>query len=155
MKHLSSEQIARWMAGERTADERHALECPQCQAEIARMESALSKFRSAVHELGEEQSAIQTVWTPERTRRAWGSHQARWAAACIALLVMAVIPVYHSARERQRAEMVKADAALLEQVDAEISRAVPTTMEPLANLAAWDTSVSTNETKTQKGAMVQ
>ena len=40
--------------------------------------------------------------------------------------------------------MARADALLLEQVDAEVSRAVPRPMEPLAKLVSWDFS-STDE----------
>jgi len=47
-RHLSSEEISRWMIGERTPDtERHAIECPPCRAELDRLEAAFSLFRES------------------------------------------------------------------------------------------------------------
>jgi hypothetical protein len=46
--HLSSEQISRWIVGERTnEEERHATVCPQCRAELDHLENALSLFRDS------------------------------------------------------------------------------------------------------------
>jgi hypothetical protein len=54
-------------------------------------------------------------------------------------LVLAAVPIYRNAQDRQRqAEIARADALLLEQVDAEVSRAVPRPMEPLVKLVSWD-----------------
>ena len=65
----------------------------------------------------------------------------RWALAAAALLVLAVVPIYRNAQDRQRqAEIARADTLLLEQVDAEVSRAVPRPMEPLVKLVSWDFS---------------
>src|SRR5208283_5891399 len=65
----------------------------------------------------------------------------RWALVAAALLVLAAVPVHRNAQERQRqAEIARADALLLEQVDAEVSRAVPRPMEPLVKLVSWDFS---------------
>lgn len=157
-QHLSSEQIARWMAGERRpAEEQHARQCPECGAELARMEAALSLFRGSVREWSDQSSAQAQEFVP--VRRRWGFQPMRWAVACVVLLMLAAIPVYRNANEKQRqADLAKADAALLEQVDAGISRAVPATMEPLAKLAAWDAVSAGREvdgrTK-QKGGLVQ
>jgi hypothetical protein len=63
----------------------------------------------------------------------------RWALVAAALLVLAAVPIYRNAQDRQRqAEIARADALLLEQVDAEVSRAVPRPMEPLVKLVSWD-----------------
>ncbi|HEV2688740.1 MAG TPA: hypothetical protein VGV35_09305 [Bryobacteraceae bacterium] len=160
-QHLSSEQIARWMTGERTAaEEHHARECSECAAELARMEGTLSLFRGAVHELSEQQGgAAQTAWTVERASHGWRFQPMRWALACAVLLILAAMPLYHNAKERQRkADMARADAALLEQVDAEISRAVPATMEPLVKLVAFDPSATSEQGERQtkqKGGIIQ
>ena len=66
----------------------------------------------------------------------------RWVLVAAALLVLAV-PIYRNAQDRQRqAEIARADALLLEQVDAEVSRAVPRPMEPLVKLVSWDFSAT-------------
>ena len=65
----------------------------------------------------------------------------RWALAVAALLIAVAIPFYRSAmNEQHQQELAKADAALLEQIDAEVSRAVPPPMEPLIELVAWDST---------------
>lgn len=138
-QHLSSEQIAQWIAGERSpGGEQHIRECAECGAEVARVEGALALFRGAVIELGEQSESKRSFASTAR-RASHRFQPMRWALACAALLLLAVIPVFYNAKERQRkADLAKADAALMEQVDAEISRAVPATMEPLVKLVAWD-----------------
>jgi predicted anti-sigma-YlaC factor YlaD len=139
-QHLSAEQIAQWMAGEHPAGaEQHLHQCPECSSEVARLQGTLALFRGAVTEWSEQQDAskVQAAWKVQRASH--GFRPMRWALACVALLLLALIPVYHNAAERQRkADIARADAALLEQVDVEISRAVPSTMEPLLKLVAWD-----------------
>jgi hypothetical protein len=75
----------------------------------------------------------------------------RWALVAAALLVLAAVPVYRNVQDRQRqAEIARADALLLEQVDAEVSRAVPRPMEPLVKLVSWDFSATDgSDEKTQ------
>ena len=47
-RHLSSEQISRWVMGEHGAfEEEHVRDCPECRAEVARLESVLAQFRSS------------------------------------------------------------------------------------------------------------
>jgi len=163
-QHLSPEQIDRWMAGERpAASEQHTRECPECRAKIAKYEGTLSQFRGAVHEWSEQQST-QTVWKAGASPRRWTFQPMRWALAGVALLLIAAIPVYRNVQEKQRAaeqarvEMAQADAALLEQVDAEISRPVAPTLDPLVKLVAWDstaTGAAANEQNTRKGQVSQ
>jgi hypothetical protein len=54
----------------------------------------------------------------------------------LVILVSASTYWQHSRQQTRAAEMARADA-LLVQVDAEISRAVPQPMEPLVNLVTW------------------
>jgi hypothetical protein len=147
-QHLSSQEISRWMMGERTAQqEQHVGECSECGAEVARMETALGLFRGSVRQWsdGQERADPPAVDDILAARRGSGIRPVRWALVAAALLVLAAAPVYRNARERRRqAEIARADALLLEQVDAEVSRAVPRPMEPLAKLVSWDFS-STDE----------
>ena len=153
-QHLTSEQISRWIVGERTAQmEEHAAECPECSAEIARMEAALSMYRSSVRQWSERQTGLEraNAWKPEG--RGFRMPQPmRWALIAAALLILVAIPLYRGAQEKQRrAEMAKADALLLEQVDAGISRAVPQPMEPLLRLVTWDATPK----ETEEGRRIQ
>lgn len=155
-QHLSSQRISMWMAGERTAeDEQHLRECPECAAELARFQATLSLFRDSVchwsgQQAGSEAGAIPKTG-PARSRfRLW---PVRWAAAVAALLLVATISIHRSTRQQQPGGlMAQADVLLLEQVDAEVSRAVPRTMEPLLELVSTDYSAEeeNDETAQQK-----
>ena len=134
-EHLSPEDISRWIAGERTPElQRHAGECEACSARLDLMESAIEEFRGSVHDWSAAQSAPAPHIAWDRPVR----HLARtWILAAASLLILASGPVYRHFRQQARAaEMARADA-LLRQVDAEISRAVPQTMEPLVSLVTW------------------
>src|ERR1039458_3569997 len=143
-QHLSSQEISQWMIGERTPQqEQHVCQCSQCGAELARMEAALALFRGSVRHWSDRQVRVPRPLAP--TRRSRGSPArnlpVRWALVAAALLVLAAVPIYRNAQDRQRqAEIARADALLLEQVDAEVSRAIPRPMEPLVKLVSWDFS---------------
>jgi hypothetical protein len=134
-EHFTAEDISRWFAGERPGPlERHAGECAACSARLDRMGRAMAEFSGAVHDWSAAQSASvpHTGWRPSVRHLA-----RRWVLAAATVLILATGPAYWHSRQRARAiEMARADA-LLEQVDAEISRAVPRTMEPLVSLVTW------------------
>jgi hypothetical protein len=134
-EHLSPEDMSRWFAGERSPDlQRHAGECEACSARLDRLESSLAEFRGSVHDW----SAAQPAAAPPMVWRLPVRHLVRtWILAAASLLILASGPVWWHFRQQARAaEMARADA-LLQQVDAEISRAVPRTMEPLVSLVTW------------------
>ena len=143
-QHLSSREVSQWMIGERTPQqEQHVRQCSECGAELARMEAALgavSRFGAALERRAKprEPPAMGSILPARRGPRI---HPMRWVLVAAALLVLAAVPIYRNAQERQRqAEIARADTLLLEQVDAEVSRAVPRPMEPLAKLVSWDFS---------------
>lgn len=154
-QHLSSQRISLWMAGERTAeDEQHLRECPECAAELARFQATLSLFRASVRQwsgqqAGSEAGAIPKTGPARHRLHPW---PVRWALAA-ALLLVATISIHRSTRQQQPGGlMAQADVLLLEQVDAEVSRAVPRTMEPLLELVSTDYSIEeeNDETTQQK-----
>ena len=130
--HLSHEQISQWMLGERTSvEEQHVLECPQCSAAVAGLQSALAEFGGAVRDWGEAQRVAMPTRDGRRAR------PFRWAWVAVAALLLAAVPIYRVDQQR-KAERARADAALMEQVDAEVSRTVAAPMEPRAKLMTWD-----------------
>ena len=143
-RHLSSREVSQWMIGERTPQqEQHVRQCPECGAEVARMEAALALFRGSVRHWSDRQVRVPQPLAPTRGSRAYPALPLplRWALLAATLLVLAALPVYRNVQDRQRqAEIARADALLLEQVDAEVSRAVPRPMEPLVKLVSWDFS---------------
>ena len=143
-QHLSSPEVSQWMIGERTPQqEQHVRQCPECGAELARMEAALGLFRGSVRHWSDRQVRVPRPLTPTRGSRGYPARPlpVRWALAAATLLLLAAVPIYRNVQVRQRqAEIARADALLLEQVDAEVSRAVPRPMEPLVKLVSWDFS---------------
>jgi hypothetical protein len=141
-QHLSSQEISRWMIGERTPQqEQHVRQCSQCGAELDRLEAALALFRGSVRQWSDGQVRFPRPLAPTRRSRGYPARPLpiRWALVAAALLVLAAVPIYRNAQDRQRqAEIARADALLLEQVDAEVSRLVPRPMEPLVKLVSWD-----------------
>lgn len=136
--HLSSEEISQWLAGERdAARRRHVDGCAQCSGAIERVEGALREFRGSVH--------AQRVPAPARLLERRAPRTARWVLASAAVVLAVAAPVY---RHRQEAaERARADAILLDQVDAEVSQAVPGPMEPLVQLVSWNSSEGNGETQ--------
>jgi hypothetical protein len=153
-RHLSPEQISCWMMGERTAqDEEHVRDCSTCGAEVNRVETALRLFQRSAKDWSQEHSPeFRNVWSTEGVRRGVRTLALRWALAGLTLLVLAGIPI-QTIRERgqREARANQIDTALLEQVDAEVSRAVPAPMEPLARLITWgSTETTTDKPQTSK-----
>jgi hypothetical protein len=164
-QHLSSRQISSWLMGERTPQaEEHVRGCEQCRAEVARAEAALGLFRDSVRgyagqTIGLYRSPSARAWQtarnddlPHKRLRLWPAGLA-WAAA---ILTIVAVPLYRGVHQQRapQAEAVAADALLLEQVDAELSRTVPQPMEPLMKLVSWDAG-STEESKDSRGAAAE
>jgi hypothetical protein len=128
--HLSSDQICRWLAGERGyKEQQHLRACPACLAEVNEFQNALTGFRRSL-----ETSPVPAV-SYSRTRQTLP----RWILAAAALAIMVAAPVYWNARhqretEHSMAEQTETDDLLLERVNAGLSRAVPSSMEPLMQL---------------------
>lgn len=155
-RHLSEEQVSRWILGEGTAQqEQHLQECSECRGELRRLAGSLTQFRGAVREWSGSQAGAEAPlfrdiqqrhgsrthhWLPRR----WHG----WVLVAAVLCMTVTVPVYWNARVQQReAAEERADALLLEQVDSGISRAVPGSMEPLISLVSWNTE--TNGTKNE------
>ena len=71
----------------------------------------------------------------------------RLAAVAALLLLAVLVPVYRGTHPAHLgAAIAQADAQLLEEVDAGVSRAVPEPMEPLLTLMAWDSGNAADTT---------
>jgi anti-sigma factor RsiW len=149
IQHLSAEQISRWMVGDRTPQlERHVAGCEECRAELGQLESTLAQFRGVLREWSS--SVPSTAWRQPASRSPWFSWQ-RVVFAAAALFFLVGVPVYWTARVRERAtEAARADALLLERVDSSISRAVPEPMEPLVNLVTWNSGPAEKKKKAER-----
>jgi predicted anti-sigma-YlaC factor YlaD len=138
--HLSSEQISRWVMGEHGApEEEHVRDCPECRAELARLESVLSQFQSSAQLLvGQAVPPVNLDFSSASKRSRRAHMPGRWVLAAATLMILVTVPLYQNARERQRAvAQTEADRLLLERVDRAVSRTVPRPMEPLIDLVLW------------------
>ncbi|MDQ1472955.1 MAG: hypothetical protein QOJ99_4435 [Bryobacterales bacterium] len=144
-RHLSDEEISAWVLGERTPmQEAHLAGCRECGIRTGRLQAALSGFReSAIAWAAREQHAVPVPTAPR-----WWQPRSQWLLAAAALVLMTAVPAYRSysahlsaARERTVLDAAE-DTALLNQVDTQISRAVPGPMEPLVPLVAWNTDAN-------------
>lgn len=138
--HLSARQIDECMLGQPGVEtERHLRECARCQAELARLREAFGAFRHSVHHWTEAQLPGHSYldWTakPARTWTLFSRLSFAVVAVALCLLVAFSLPWR---RTISPATQSAADAALLSQIDAEVSRTVPTPMEPLTKLVSND-----------------
>ncbi len=132
-EHLSAKRIAQTVAAGPTPVEAvHLQDCPVCRAEAAHLESALRNFREGVM-AGLTDSPVRFNAAVTKTVHS------RWPVyAAAAAVVLFAAPVLHSVHSRQRAAQAMADAQLLEQVNQDITQAVPGSMQPLEQLVVWD-----------------
>ena len=150
--HLSAWEQEEYILDERTPQMlRHLSECAECRAAVARLEDGLGVYRKAAVEWSAESLAAR----PQQLliARKQPLLSLRWAMAAIiplVLLLIALLPFRASSpRPVQQAAQVLDDSrddALLDQVDEQISAAVPSSMESLTHL------VSTGDRATAKGS---
>jgi len=135
--HLSSEQVAEYIVGYPSPIvAEHLRDCPACRAEVVNFREALGDFRWAIRSWSEEQAseyqtnAAPVMPAPVPDPRWWTpSHQFAGALLVAAICIIAsfVVP-------RHPEKVLSSDAVLLSQVDAQVSRTVPSSMEPLMKL---------------------
>jgi hypothetical protein len=150
--HLSAWEQEEYILEERTPQMlRHLTECAECRAAVARLEDGLGVYRKAAVQWSAESLAAR----PQQvlTARKQPVVSLRWAMAAIiplVLLLIALLPFRASSpRPVQQAAQVRDDSrddALLDQVDEQISAAVPSSMESLTHL------VSTGDSAAAKGS---
>ena len=136
--HLNESQLAGWFAGERRRDVLdHLQDCRACQAEVSGFENTLGHFRTSVREwTGAQFDPAVAVTVPPATH---SFVRAGWLTAALALLLVASVTWHWSSRKTAPIEApTTSDDALLQQVDEQISRTVPTPMAPLTELVSWD-----------------
>jgi anti-sigma factor RsiW len=112
----------------------HIEQCPACRAEFGNFRQALGEFRGAVRCWSESQAhaALEIHARPSESRSWIASHQLALALLLAAVCILTSV-IWH------RGENAPAsDAVLLNQVDAQVSRAVPSSMEPLTKLVAQE-----------------
>jgi anti-sigma factor RsiW len=135
--HLSSEQLSEFVMGQPSPQitlevAQHVEDCPACRAELANFREALGEFRGAVRAWSQDQAnAVLAIPAAASERRGWtASHQLAWALVIAAVCIIASFVVPRPAEQKT----LGSDVVLLNQVDAQVSRTVPSSMEPLMKL---------------------
>jgi hypothetical protein len=146
--HLSAWEQEEYVLDQRTPKMlRHLTECAECRAAVAQLEHGLGVYRKAAVQWSAESLATRPQQFITATRQPILS--LRWAMAAIipiVLLLIALLPFRASnPRPVQQAAQIS-DDALLDQVDEQISAAVPSSMESLTHL------VSTGDSAAVKGS---
>ena len=133
---------------------RHLAECVACRAEVARLEHGVAIFRSAAVDWSSHHLAARPQRLESVPLRRFPIVAMRWglaAAVPLVLLLLALLPLHlfhlsgpqitHPAVQISAAQI--SDDALLEQVDEQLSVAVPSSMESLTHLVSADNSSGT------------
>ena len=146
--HLSQDQLSMWILGRCTPEERqHGLDCPQCNAELARFQEPVSTFRAAFQDWSDRESApqLQEVTTFLLRPRRFFIPTWSWAALGMAVVLLTSLPLYRQQEELMRGSKgqrpsapastsVDEDALLMHEVSRHLSRTIPAPMEPIMAL---------------------
>lgn len=134
-RHLNEQEVLEWISGQRdAASQEHVAGCAACRNEVVRLGEVLGGFRTTTREWAET-ARQEAAARPARSR--WfelpGLHL---AAALAVLLVCFGVLLNRHPQMRPVAETPAsmADDAVLERVDAAMSRQVPSALEPLSQL---------------------
>ncbi len=138
-EHLSAWEQDEYLMGQQTpAAVQHLAACEDCRLAVGRMEQGMALFRTSAKEWSAETLRTRPAKPVPATRKAIFAPTLGWAVAAI-LLLMALLPLgWWKPKERQpmtattKSAVIEQDDALLEQVDAQVSAAVPSSMESLA-----------------------
>ncbi len=141
--HLSAWEQEEYVLGQRTPPMlRHLTECARCRAAVERLEQGVACFRTAAVEWSSECLAArpqqQQQFVPVRRLSV---NTLRWAVAAmipLVLLILALVPLHLSSPDHPAAQI--SDDALLDQVDEQVSVAVPSSMESLTHLVSTGSS---------------
>ncbi len=134
--HLSSEQVAEFVLGQpEPAIVQHVEGCSVCRAELAAFREALGEFRGTVRAWSEHQANAAIAIPPGPVEEGyWTGMRQLTCALAIAAVCILVSLVFPWLSARKAPAFAASDAILLNQVDAQVSRTVPSSMEPLMNL---------------------
>jgi anti-sigma factor RsiW len=140
--HLSPWEQEEYVLDQRTPEMlRHLTDCAACRAAVARLEHGVSVFRSAAVDWSSECLASRPQQLNTSPARGFPVLALRWAVAVVLpvlLLVFALLSFHPtSTRPVYKASDIS-DDALLEQVDQQLSVAVPSSMESLTNLVTTE-----------------
>jgi anti-sigma factor RsiW len=157
--HLSAWEQEEYVLNQGTEQQspqvlRHLAECAACRSAVAQLEHGVAVFRSAAVEWSSECLATRPQQLQSVPLRKFSIALMRWGFAAsvpLVLLLLALLPLhlFHLSTPQITRPAVQisaaqiSDDALLEQVDEQVSVAVPSSMESLTHLVSADNSSGT------------
>jgi len=140
--HLSPWEQEEYVLDQRTPEMlRHLSECDGCRAAVARLEHGVAVFRNAAVDWSSECLATRPQQLNTSAARGFPVLALRWAVAAVLpvlLLVFALLSFHPTSTRPIHPASDISDDALLEQVDQQLSVAVPSSMESLTNLVTTE-----------------
>ncbi len=140
--HLSPWEQEEYVLDQRTPEMlRHLSECAGCRAAVARLEHGVTVFRSAAVDWSSECLATRPQQLNTSAARGFPVLALRWAVAAVLpvlLLVFALLSFHPTSTRPVHPASDISDDALLDQVDEQLSVAVPSSMESLTNLVTTE-----------------
>jgi hypothetical protein len=140
--HLSPWEQEEYVLDQRTPEMlRHLTECAGCRAVVARLEHGVAVFRNAAVDWSSECLATRPQPLNTSAGRGFSVLALRWAVAAVLpvlLLVFALLSFHPTSTRQVHKASDISDDALLEQVDQQLSVAVPSSMESLTNLVTTE-----------------
>jgi anti-sigma factor RsiW len=148
--HLSPWDQEEYVLGQRTPQMlRHLSECAACEAEVERLEQGVAAFRTAAVSWSAECLSTRPQQPQFAASRRFSPATLRWAFAAvipIVLLILVLLPIHDTSAPHPVAQAnpvsQTSDDALLEQVDEQVSEAVPSSMESLTHLVSTDSGTT-------------
>jgi hypothetical protein len=148
--HLTPEKISQWLVeGPDQPAVQHVKTCSFCEAKLADAQAPLAAFRGALVGWSDAQPApLHLKSSIAKNEAPMGARlwlpAVIFALAVLVLVGYARIPALLHGNSGSQPSVAMAspppdsDEALLNQVDTEVSEAVPDAMAPLTDLVAWD-----------------
>ncbi len=110
-QHLSSEQVSKWMVGERTSEAvQHAFECSHCRAELDGLEKAFELFRESGRRWSEHwyrPASQNDLVQPGANLGSVLWVKLSWMAALVASVFVGALLILQTAPVSQRAEPLR------------------------------------------------
>ena len=133
--HLTEHQLSECILGQpNPLAARHIQSCPACASKLAEFQRTLGALRGAVRSWSENEANSALAARPAFDRRVPApARQLAWALLIAAVCLIASFVLPRHSGESPASVPWAGDTALLNQVDAQVSRTAPASMEPLMN----------------------
>jgi hypothetical protein len=144
--HLSAWEQEEYVLDQRTPQMlRHLSECAECCAAVAQLEHGVGMYRQAAVEWSAQSLAVRPQQLQPVIATTHPVVALRWVMAAIipiVILLLTLLPFHLSPPRPAQPVAQISDDALLDQVDEQLSVAVPSSMESLTHLVSTDGSAA-------------